>query len=91
MWYVYIIRSFRKKYKYIGFTSDWQKRLIYHNKGFNRSTRVYRPFKLIYLKSFVTKQKAIKFENKLKSYKSGIALENIINSWDAGVVNRSSL
>lgn len=91
MWYIYIIKSLKDNYRYIGYTSDWRKRLIYHNKGSNRSTKVHRPFKFIYLKTYDTKQQVIKIEQKLKSYKGGVALKNLINSWDGGAVKRTSL
>lgn len=91
MYYTYIIEGLNSYKKYIGYSNNWQKRLVYHNKGSNRSTKPYRPYKIVFLKEFSSKKEAIIFENKLKSYKSGEALKELINRWDAGVVNRSSL
>ncbi|MBI2028813.1 GIY-YIG nuclease family protein [Candidatus Gottesmanbacteria bacterium] len=91
MYYTYIIEGINSHKKYIGYTSNWEKRLIYHNGGLNKSTKPYRPYKIIFLREFASKKEAIVFENKLKSYKGGDALKQLIKSQGAGVVNRSSL
>jgi putative endonuclease len=66
MFYVYIIQSTVKNWKYIGVTEDIQKRLLLHNSGATKSTKPYRPLKLIYSELFNTKQEAIKKEIFLK-------------------------
>jgi putative endonuclease len=68
MHYVYIIKS--KKFpnkKYIGCTSDPKKRLYNHNSGTTPHTKKYVPWEIINLIGFKDKEKAIAFENYLKS------------------------
>ena len=66
MYYVYIIQSLVKSWKYIGSTDNISKRLIMHNSGATKSTKPYRPLKLIYSESFNTKTEALKREIFLK-------------------------
>ena len=46
MWYVYIIRSLKSNFQYIGSTNNVKSRLNNHNDGENQSTKHYRPFRL---------------------------------------------
>jgi len=66
-YYVYAIKSLVKSYIYVGLTSSIEKRLNQHNKGQNRSTKAYRPFKLIYTEAFKTRVEARSKEIYLKS------------------------
>jgi len=69
---VYAIRSLVRNYVYVGMTNDLERRLSEHNNGENRSTKVYRPFVLIYLESFPDRRSA---REKEKYLKSGIGKE----------------
>ena len=66
MFYVYIIESEKNGQWYYGHSEDVENRLIEHNKGFTRSTKYKRPWKLIFKRGFETKGEAMKFEYKLK-------------------------
>lgn len=66
-YYVYAIKSLIKTYIYVGLTSSIEKRIDQHNKGQNRSTKAYKPFKLIYSETFNTREEARKREIYLKS------------------------
>ena len=66
-YYVYAIKSLVKSYIYVGLTSSIEKRLNQHNNGQNRSTKAYRPFKLIYTEAFKTRVEARSKEIYLKS------------------------
>ena len=48
MYYVYAIQSLVRKYIYVGLTEVVERRIGQHNNGENRSTKAYKPFKLIY-------------------------------------------
>jgi len=67
MYYVYLIKSTRKKWRYIGFTNDLSKRFQEHNIGQVKSTKVYKPFQLIYHEDYLDKTDAIKRELELKT------------------------
>lgn len=77
MYYVYIIQSLVKNWKYIGSTDNMARRLMMHNSGTTKSTKPYRPLKLIYSESFNTKTEALKREIFLK--KNFKAREEIYN------------
>lgn len=66
MYYVYLIKSIKKKWHYIGFTNDLSKRLREHNIGQVKSTKAYKPFQLIYHEDYSNKTDAIKRELELK-------------------------
>lgn len=67
MYTIYVIKSTSKKFAYVGFTSDLTRRLHEHQSGFNRSTKPFRPFKLIYQENVSTSKEAREREKYLKS------------------------
>lgn len=76
MYFVYILQSIKFRRYYIGVTSDFEKRLEKHNSGGNRSTKAYRPWELILKEGFKDKNYAWQREKEIKSWKSGIKLNN---------------
>ncbi|MBN2273652.1 MAG: GIY-YIG nuclease family protein [Bacteroidales bacterium] len=48
MFYVYAISSTTHNYIYVGITDNLLRRVDQHQKGYNRTTKPYRPFILIY-------------------------------------------
>ncbi|MBW8050621.1 MAG: GIY-YIG nuclease family protein [Cytophagales bacterium] len=78
MYYVYVLESQKDEKYYIGYTSNVEKRVEYHNAGLQRSTRHRRPFKLIYKEAFEDKTKALKREKQIKSYKGEEAFRRLI-------------
>ncbi len=68
MYYVYILQSKNfPKQNYIGQTDNVDQRLYVHNTGGSPHTAKYKPWKLISSISFESKEKAIEFEQYLKS------------------------
>jgi putative endonuclease len=67
MFYVYAIKSLIRIYIYVGLTDTVERRVNQHNKGQNRSTKPYKPFKLIYTEVFQTRKEAREREIYLKS------------------------
>jgi len=67
MYIVYAIKSLSRNYIYVGFSSNLGKRLKRHNKGQNKTTKPYAPFKLIYTEMAPTRAQARKREKYLKS------------------------
>jgi putative endonuclease len=74
MFTVYILKSTIKDWIYVGMTTDFERRIHDHNRWYNKSTRPYRPFKVILTEKYWTSLEARKKE---KQYKSGIGKESI--------------
>ena len=64
---VYILFSIAHQKHYTGFTSNLDQRLLSHNQLGHGWTAKYRPWTLIYTKTFADKAAATKFEKWLKS------------------------
>ena len=64
---VYVLYSASSCKHYTGSTSDLEKRFISHNELGHGWTANYRPWKLIYQKTFDMKTKALEFEKWLKT------------------------
>lgn len=80
MGYLYILQSGKNGRYYIGSTNDLSRRLSEHNKGSVSSTKSTRPW---VIKKFIkcgSLTEARKSEYKLKSYKSRVVLEKVIES-----------
>ena len=72
MYYIYLLKSEKSEWLYIGYTSDLAKRLKEHNAGKNYSTKRYLPVRLIYYEAYFSKSDAIEREKCLKYYGSGL-------------------
>lgn len=79
MYQVYILKSEAQARYYIGHSHDLIARLAAHNNGKVRSTKVYRPWSVVYSESCASKQEAYKREFQIKSYKGGEAFKKLIN------------
>ena len=71
---VYAIKSSVDNRIYVGFTQDIENRLKEHNRGETRSTKAYRPWKLIFQEQVETREEARKRE---KYFKSGCGKEQL--------------
>lgn len=67
MFFVYAIKSNDRNYIYVGLTNNLDRRIEEHNSGKNRTTKPYRPFRLIYSETFSTRSEARIKEKILKS------------------------
>ena len=66
-YYVYAIASQIHNYIYVGLTNNINRRVGQHNKGKERTTRIYRPFELIYSENLPSRIAARQREKYLKS------------------------
>ena len=66
MWTVYIIKSLKKKWYYVGSTNRLAARLKEHNKLSTSSTKAYAPFQLVYKKYFDDEKTARAYERLIK-------------------------
>ena len=76
MYYVYILKSERNGKHYIGYTEDLETRILAHNLGKVRSTKAYKPYKLIYKEEYENKRMARKREIFFKSGQGRLQLQN---------------
>ena len=66
--YVYILRSLANGDIYIGSTDNLQERFDCHNGGKVKSTKGYRPWKLLEYEEFRTRSDAVRRERFLKNH-----------------------
>lgn len=67
MFWIYFLYSKNKKSVYVGCTKDLKKRLTEHKKGLVKSTKMRRPFVLIYKEEYTNLSIARRREKYLKS------------------------
>jgi len=67
MWFVYVISSLEHRFLYTGMSSNPESRLIQHNYGKVRSTKAFRPFKIVYVEHLSSREEARTRERYLKS------------------------
>ena len=67
MYYVYILRSKKKDWQYIGSTANLSERVKDHNEGNNQSTKHYAPFELAAFVAVQTEKKARELEKYFKT------------------------
>ena len=84
MYYTYVLQSMKDGKFYTGFTQDLKLRFEQHNKGQVESTKVRRPFKLIYYEACPDKSDAAKREKYLKSYHGKMFLKGRLKSYLTG-------
>ena len=78
MYYVYILKSLKDNKYYIGSTSNVERRLAFHNAGWQRSTKHRAPFVLVYKECCINRSAAEKREKQIKSYKGGEAFRKLL-------------
>lgn len=67
MYFVYAIASLSRNYIYVGLTDNVDRRFTEHQSGNNKTTKPYRPFKIILTETFNTRPEARLREKYLKS------------------------
>ena len=67
MWHVYVLKSKKKDWRYIGSTGQLKERLKSHNKGKNQATKHYAPFELEAYVAVSSERKARKLEKYFKT------------------------
>jgi putative endonuclease len=79
MFFIYVLKSLNRNYIYVGMTTDLEERISDHNKGYNKTTKPYRPFKTILTENFPTRILAREREKYLKSGIGKEYLKSLIN------------
>jgi putative endonuclease len=67
---LYILYSEKTQKFYTGHTNDFERRIIEHNSGQNKSTKSGSPWEIVYRKEYETKSEAARIESKIKKMKS---------------------
>ena len=80
----YVLLSEKDNKFYTGYTKNLKSRFEQHNKGLVESTKLRKPFKLIYYESCLNQQDATHREKYLKSYKGKLFLRNRLKSYFTG-------
>lgn len=80
MFYTYILESQKTKRYYVGCTNDIKRRLLEHNNGISKYTRLYAPWMIKYSEIFDTLKKARHREKEIKNWKSREKIETLINT-----------
>jgi len=75
---VYVLKSIKDNFHYIGHTHDLGQRLKIHNSRKVRSTKGHAPLKVIYTESFTTRSEACKREIYLKQFTGNIWLRQYL-------------
>ena len=65
-WYVYLLKSEKKRWYYVGSTNRLEERLKEHNSGKVESTKTYKPLKLVFQLRFDSEKDARGYERKIK-------------------------
>jgi putative endonuclease len=68
MYYVYFLKSSVNQDLYVGSTSDVERRLVAHNSGKVKSTKGYRPWKLLGFEECQSRSDAVRKEKFFKSH-----------------------
>ena len=77
--YLYILENINKKH-YIGITSlNPSQRILRHNNGEVYSTKIGKPWEIIYTENFNSIKEAREKEKKIKSWKGGNAFRNFLS------------
>ncbi len=79
--YVYLLKSKEYNEVYVGSTSNLVRRVKEHNLGLNRSTKPYKPWRLIYYEACLNKQDAKRRESYLKTNQGGRLLKRRIKEY----------
>jgi len=66
MYKVYILESLKDGTRYVGTTTNVEKRLVEHNSGSAKYSRSKKPYKLVWYCAFSNKTRALQFEKYLK-------------------------
>lgn len=78
-YYVYILRSLTNNDIYIGSTKNVKHRIKLHNLGKVKSTKAYRPWKLLEYQEFNSRSEAVKQERFLKNHQQKELLKKRYN------------
>jgi len=77
MYCTYILKSFKNNRYYVGSTEDINKRLLEHNLGKVRSTKLHCPWEIYHCEEYQTRSEAFNREMQIKSWKKRNMIEKL--------------
>jgi len=80
MFYVYVLKSKKNNDIYVGYSEDLKTRFEAHNQGKVKSTKVNKPWVLVYYEAYKDKKDATKREKQLKEHKAKADLKKQIEN-----------
>ena len=80
-YYIYVLKSKRKEFIYVGFTSDLRRRFKEHNNKEELSTKHYAPFDLVFYEAYRSKKDAERRERYLKTTKGKQTLRTMLEDY----------
>jgi len=80
-YYVYVLRSLKRDFIYIGYTENLRNRLSEHNSGQNTSTKPYHPFELIFYEAYRNEKDAKRRETYFKTTKGKTTLKTMLKEY----------
>ena len=75
MYYVYFLRSLKNGDIYIGSCENVEVRFLRHNQGKVKSTKGYRPWKLLGFEKYATRSEAVRMEKFYKTPEQRLLLK----------------
>lgn len=82
--YTYVLKSYKDKNLYVGFTKNLQRRIEEHNSGKVTSTKARTPFQLVYWEGCLDQTDAIQREKYLKTAWGKRYIKNRIKNYLTG-------
>jgi putative endonuclease len=79
--YVYVLKSLKKNFIYVGFTSDLKRRVEEHNSGSEFSTKPYTPFDLIHYEAYRNEKDAKRREMYFKTTKGKTTMKTMLREY----------
>ncbi|OGM94209.1 hypothetical protein A2524_00875 [Candidatus Wolfebacteria bacterium RIFOXYD12_FULL_48_21] len=80
-YYVYILKSIKKRFIYTGYTTDLGRRFKEHNNREELSTKHYAPFDLIHYEAYRNQKDAKRREGYLKTTKGKTTLRTMLKEY----------
>lgn len=78
MYYVYVLKSLNKNFTYVGYSTDIKQRFIYHQNGYVKSTKSFRPFEIVFYEAYKDMADAKRREKYLKTDKGKSTLRMML-------------
>jgi putative endonuclease len=87
---LYILQSQITSKFYIGSTFDLTQRLLDHKRGNTKTTRIHKPWALVYSENFDTLSQARSREKQLKKWKSHVRVQSLIDRYNSAEIGREA-